>query len=164
MLLALVVLCVGCSGLDFRQDTRLTFTNPKPFDTVDLPLRVTWTMEEFEVLDAADGTSSRDRGRFLVVVDGPVLPPGEGLDWYARDDDLCLPDEGCPDEGYLEARGVHVTSETSHTIERLPDLGADGRRDVHSVTIVLLDGRDRRAGESAFYVDFVVRREERTSP
>lgn len=161
IVLALAVASGACSGLDFRQDTRLTFTNPDPFTTVELPLEVAWTMEDFEVLAAADGTRRRDRGRFLVIVDGPALPPGEALDWYARDDESCQKAEDCPDQDYLRARGVHLTSDTSLTIERLPDLRAGGSRDSHSVTVVLLDGQDRRAGESAFYVDFAVARGER---
>lgn len=161
VVLALAVLLGACSGLDFRQDTRLTFTSPDPFATVELPLTVDWTMEDFEVLAAPDGTSRRDRGRFLVIVDAPVLPPGEGLDWYARDDDSCHQADGCPDQDYLKGRGVHVTSDSSLTIERLPDLRAGGSRDSHSVTVVLLDGQDQRAGESAFYVDFAVARDDR---
>ena len=69
--------------------------------------------------------------------------------------------KGCPDPAYFAARDAYVVDRTSFTIERLPDLGRlrGKRREFHRLTVVLLDGSGDRIGESAFAVDFEVRRE-----
>ena len=152
-LLAATVLS-GCrtEGLAFVQDKRLTITHPEPFSTVTLPLTVEWTMEDYD-------------GQFGVFLDRAAMPPGEDLEYLARDDEDCEPENGCPDTRWLRRNGVYVTTETSIDFRLIPDLrptGA-GQKDQHEVTIVLLDENGVRQGESAFGVDFFIDRPEDAS-
>lgn len=155
----LLLALVGCAldGLDFVQDTRVTITSPSDLEEVTPPVEVRWTVEDFEVLDHPDGSRSRDRGRFAVLVDRDPMPPGEGLAWFARGDETCRSEAGCPDDTWLATQSVFVTSATEMVIDGLRDRRDDGRGlDRHTVTVVLLDGADRRIGEAAFSTEFVV--------
>lgn len=135
----------GVSGLAFREDTRVEILAPGDRDEVVLPLDVRWSVRDFD-------------GTFAVLVDRPPQPPGQPLGWFARNDDQCQVAPGCPDEAYLAERGIFTTRDTEITIERLSAPG-EGRRDLHEITIVLLDGDGRRIGESAWSVEFEADRE-----
>ena len=41
----------------------------------------------------------------------------ESHDWVARKDDSCRESDGCPDEEYLNARGIYTTTKTELTLE-----------------------------------------------
>ena len=148
----LALLTSGCavSGIAFRQDDRLSFVTPDDRDEVTLPLTVQWRVEDFEV--------GEGEGSFAVFVDRAPQPPGKTLDWLARDDDSCRADDGCPDAEWFAERDVFPTTERSLTIERLP-ARADDRRELHEVTVVLLDEDGRRVGETGWSIEFEVARD-----
>jgi hypothetical protein len=159
VLAALALPGCGVAGLSFVQDKRLTFVAPEDRAEVTLPFTVDWEMADFAIT-GPDGSSAEDAGYFGVFVDRDPQPPGEPLGWIARDDGSCLHQAGCPDQEYLARRRVYSTSETSLTIQVLPDTELlEGRREFHEVVVILLDGTGRRIGESAWFVEFQVRRE-----
>lgn len=155
--LLLVPACIP-EGLAFVQDDRLEITAPEGHTEVDLPLTIEWEVEGFEIT-GPDGSSEEDAGYFGVFVDTTPVPPGENLEWIARDDRRCLSTPGCPDEVYLADRNVYSTTDTEFTIENLRDLETATGLETHEVTIVLLDGTGHRIGESAWYVTFFYQRE-----
>lgn len=145
---AVAVVLPGCTreGLAFREDERVEIVAPGDRDTVALPVRVAWA------------TSGLPRNsRFAVFVDATPQPPGETLDWIARDDDACAARPDCPDERYLAERYIQVTENPSVDIALVPVRNADRRfRDFHEVTVVLLDDEGRRQGEASWSVQFRV--------
>lgn len=145
--IVLIALLPGCSvnGLNLRQDDRVSIVAPEDRSDVDLPVTVRWTARDFD-------------GTYAVFVDRSPVPPGRTLDWLARNDDVCRQTKGCPDTTWFADRNVLRTTSNSVTIDRLPDTARDNRRDRHEVTVVLLDQKGRRIGESAFRVEFQVRR------
>lgn len=157
--LALAALCAsltGCvpQGLAFKIDERLSFTSPKDRATVELPVTLDWEIRDFEVVEP--GTEVReDEGYFAVFVDSSPMPPNKPLSWIARKDNSCRESDGCPDEEYLNSRGVYVTTGTELVLDQLPRTTNDeDRRERHRATIVLLDGSGKRIGESAFEIAF----------
>lgn len=151
LVLALALVGSGCgvSGLAFRQDDRLSFVTPEDRAEITLPLTVAWEVEDFEV-----GTSA---GSFAVFVDRAPQPPGKTLDWLARDDDTCRVEDGCPDEQWFADRDVFRTTDRELTIEQLP-ARSDDRRELHEVTVILLDEQGRRVGETGWTLEFQVAR------
>lgn len=161
LLVASIVLpACSTSGLSLTVDDRLTFVRPDDRDALTLPVTVEWRMEDFDIsrTPSADGGSSADRGYFGVFVDRPPQPPNESLAWFAEDDQSCQLDPDCPDEEWFATRGIHTTTETSFTIELLPRPADPDRRELHEVTVVLLDADGVRIGESAWTVEFEVER------
>lgn len=159
--LLLVGSACGVSGLSFVQDDRVEIVTPEDRSQVRLPVTVSWTVRNFEVTGPT-GSADPDAGYFGVFLDVAPQPPGEPLEWFAEDDRQCEVTPGCPDEAYFAARGIFATSETSITIERIPEIvRPDERRfrEFHEVVVVLLDGRGQRIGESAFTVDFELERD-----
>lgn len=148
--LAVILSACSTSNLSFVQDERVTITAPRDRETVSLPLRLDWEVEDFEV--------GPGRGSFAVFIDRAPQPAGKNVASLFEDDDGCRGRPGCPDEAYLADHGVFVTTETSLTVANLPQLSSGGRRDVHEATIVLLDAEGRRVGESAWFVNFNVDR------
>ena len=149
---AVLVATSGCgfSNLTFRQDDSLRFLSPDDRAEVTLPLTVRWAVEDFEVGPGA--------GSFAVFVDRAPQPPGKPLEWLARDDDSCRASDGCPDQSWYADRDVYPTTDTELTIEQLP-AASDDRRELHEVTVVLLDERGRRVGENGWTIEFQVVRD-----
>lgn len=163
-LVALVLLSTGCrfNDLAFRLDERLDIVTPEDQADVTLPFELRWTVEDFEVT-GPDGKTSHDAGFFAVFLDESPMPPGETPAYVARDDESCLRSQGCPDEIYLSDHGIRLTQETTLTIDALRDMRPVDRPsapDNHTITIVLLNGRSERIGESARSVDLIVEREQ----
>lgn len=163
-LLGLCGVLSGCipEGLAFKVDERLTFRSPEDRSTVTLPVKLDWEIEDFEVVPPGKGEPRKDAGYFAVFVDGSPMPPGKDLRWIARKDNSCRADDGCPDEEYLEARGIYTTTDTELVLDQLPRTTSDDegeRRERHRATIVLLDASGTRIGESAFEIAFDVDRE-----
>jgi hypothetical protein len=150
LLFALVVLTNGCAvrGIAFRQDDRLSFVTPGDRAEVTLPFTVAWKVDDFDV--------PRD-GSYAVFVDRAPQPPGKTLEWLARDDDSCRTADGCPDATWFNERDVFPTTKTELTIDRLP-ARTDDRREVHEVTVVLLDRDGRRVGETGWTLEVQVAR------
>jgi hypothetical protein len=129
----------GCAdGLQFRHDERVRISIPPERAEVRLPVRLRWHA------DVPRGTI------FGVFVDRAPMAPGEGLERLAAEDELCRRALGCPDREWLERNRIHLTRRPSLTLPSLPHGGADGRSNRHELTIVLLDARGRRLGESAW--------------
>ena len=145
----LVLVLTGCSFTDvaFRQDTRLDFVSPEDRAAVTLPATVDWDF-------AGD-----DDTTFAVFLDRRPPPPGRTLASIADGDDTCERDPGCPDDDYLADRGVWTTTDTSFTFEAIRRPTRDDRRELHEVTVILVDGEGRRIGESAWILEFEVDRE-----
>lgn len=158
----LFLLCVlpGCGtrGLNFFADERVEIIAPDDREEVRLPLNVAWQIRDFEIT-GRDGRKRADAGYFGLYVDRAPQPPGRTQEWLVRDDPKCQ--SPCPDEDYLAGLNVFSTTETSFQIDRLPvpTGNAAKRRDFHEATIVLLDGRGTRIGESAFTIQFEVGRD-----
>jgi hypothetical protein len=71
----------------------------------------------------------------------------------ADGDQLCESTPGCPDEGWLEAHHVYVTSHSRVRISRLPLSSTDGAmsddsRNTYRVTVVQIDENGTRNGEA----------------
>jgi hypothetical protein len=144
----------GTTGLAFATDDRVEITVPQDRAEVSVPLTVRWRVRDFDL--------GAGRGSFGIFIDRTPQPPGAPLSWIARDDDTCVASRSCPDEQYLAERGVYSTQRTTFTIDLLPrTVPADvRRREFHEFTIVLLDARGERVGESAWFVQFQLEREE----
>lgn len=158
LVLTATMIASGCGarGLNFVEDPRLTIVSPADRAEVSLPLTIEWEVTDFAVT-GPDGTSSRDAGYFGVFVDRAPQPPGRTLAWLARNDESCVAAQGCPDEAWFDRHDIHATQDTSFTIAALPARPGD-QREFHEVTVVLLDGRGQRIGESAWAVEFQVLR------
>ena len=150
----------GVDGLSFVQDERVRITAPADRATVPLPVTITWTVHDFTVT-GRDGSAGPDAGYFGILVDRAPPPPGETLEWLVRDDAECKVTPNCPNEAYLRSRHAYSTTDTTITIDRIPDLTRGQARDLHEATVVLLNGRGQRMGESAFRVEFEVARPKR---
>jgi hypothetical protein len=164
--IALAGLCAalaGCvpQGLAFKVDNRLTFQSPEDRSTVSLPVTLDWDIRDFEVTEPG-GEPREGAGYFAVFVDTTPIPPGKQLRWIARKDNSCRAADGCPDEEYLQARGIYATTATELVLEQLPrttDEDEDeDRRERHRATIILLDASGTRIGESAFEIVFDIER------
>lgn len=161
LLTSIVLALSGCSftGLSLVVDERLTFVTPADREAVELPVTITWEIDDFRIIangEEADASARSDAGYFGVFIDATPQPPGEDLLWFAEDDDTCKRDPACPDEDYFTVRGIHTTSDTSFTITRLPRPIDSNRRELHEVTVVLLDPDGVRIGESAWTIEFEV--------
>lgn len=157
---ACCVLLSACrvDGLVFQQDRRVVIEEPRYRAQVLTPVRVAWSVSE--ELRSALEDPDEPPDRFALLVDVDPQPPGEALAYFARDDPSCRPADGCPNEEYLATLGVFVTTGTEYVFGRLPpapgvDVGR-GERDLHDVTIVLLDNAGRRLGESAWTATFEI--------
>ena len=148
VLLALFTSGCAVRGIAFREDDRLSFVSPGDRDEVTLPVTITWEVDDFDV---------PEDGSFGVFVDRAPQPPGKSLEWLARNDNTCRPEDGCPDEEWFAQRDVFRTTETEHTIDRLP-ARSDDRRELHEITVVLLDADGRRVGETGWTLELQVER------
>ncbi|MFP5326204.1 MAG: hypothetical protein ACLGHT_01835 [Acidimicrobiia bacterium] len=150
-LVALAVLgasACSASGLAFRQDDRVRFVEPADREEVEEPVKFRWRAEGLPA-----GTT------YAVFVDRSPQPPGKTVAWLFRDDKSCARIPECPDSEYLALRGIFLTDEEELTVSRLRDLD-DQSRQLHAVTVVLLDRQGRRLGESAFIREVQLRAED----
>lgn len=150
----------GVRGLDISQDKRLEFTSPVDRAKITLPLTVSWTTKDFKIT-GADGGSSADAGYFGVFIDRSPQPPGETQGWIVRDDEQCRSTPGCPNVDYLASFNIFSTTDERFVIDRVaqPSSQARRRREFHEITVVLLNGRGERIGESGFTRQFEVDRD-----
>jgi hypothetical protein len=155
--LAMALLLPGCAvkGLGFREDDRVKIVSPKNHSTLKLPVTVRWTTKDFRVTGPG-GSPTDDAGYFAVFLDRSPQPPGETVEWLAKDDPTCFRSRGCPDAAWFTDHNIFPTTATSFTVDVLPTRTKEDLRTLHEVTVVLLDAAGRRIGESAFWVDFRV--------
>lgn len=152
------LVATGCSteGLAFIEDQRVEIVAPDYRELLELPVTVDW--------EVAEGLAAKlgSEYEFGVYVDIDPQPPGEPLEYFARDDVQCRKSPGCPDERYLRQRGIHTSTSSEMTFGALPVApGVDlerGDPDFHEVTLVLLDQDGVRVGESAWAIIFEVDR------
>lgn len=138
--------CGGASGA-LTLDDSVEIVQPAPLQVVATPFDVRWTG------DLARGES------FAVFVDRAPIAPGESLAHAFAEE--CDGGEGCPDEAFLAARGVHVTDGNEVEVPLLmPRGGADGAPDleVHHVTIVVVGADGARRGERSWSTELRVAR------
>ncbi|HVV75411.1 MAG TPA: hypothetical protein VHC43_05190 [Mycobacteriales bacterium] len=134
---ALVIGVSGCSGLEFQQDRRLSFTSPASDQLTKLPVTLAWTMK------APVGAY-----RFGVFVDQQPIKVGRNVD-------SVLPSGTRPTRALFAAADVYVTSASSLTLRNIPDLDNDrSSRQRHWATVVLLDRSGNRVNESAWTRSF----------
>lgn len=148
--LALLPAC-GVSGLSFVQDERVDIVRPEDRSTVDLPLRIDWTVEDFAV--------GRGEGSFGVFVDRAPQPSGKTLGWLFRGDPACRGSGSrlCSTASFLGQRNVFRTTRSDFTVEQVNRLsGSQAGRQFHEATIVLLDERGERVGEGSWSVQFEI--------
>lgn len=151
VVVALAVLAASAcstSGLAFRQDDRLRFIEPGDREDVEEPVTFRWRAEGLPA-----GTT------YAVFVDRSPQPPGKTVAWLFRDDKSCARIPRCPDTEFLALRDIFLTDEEEITISRLRDIDGGGRQ-LHEVTVVLLDRQGRRIGESAFTREVQLRAED----
>ena len=145
------------SNLQFRNDDRLSFESPKARHRVTAPVTVSWSMKDFTPT-GLNGSADTSEGAYAVFVDRAPMPAGKDLRWLFRNDSGCKHDAHCPTQQQLTDRGVFVTTETSVTIDVLPQVGQGVGDEQHYVNVVLLDGTGHRIGESAWYLPFTSKR------
>jgi len=150
------MLATGCrlSDLSFRADERVHIVSPAQNSEVKLPVNLAWTVKRFRVT-GPDGSANTDRGYFGVFIDTSPIPPGTGLDYLVRSDASCRSAAQCPET--ILQHGVRTVRTTQLRLDAMPDnrpVDRPSAKDHHVVTIVLLDGRGRRIGESSFRVEF----------
>lgn len=141
------------------QDERLSIVRPADRAKVELPLTLSWEIDDFRITGPT-GKAEKDAGYFAVFVDRAPQAPGRTVESVAGKDPICAVATDCPSAEDLRQLGVYTTDATSLTIEEIRDLSRDDRRDFHEVTIVLLNGEGERIGESAFRVEFEIDRDE----
>ena len=149
----------GCQvdRLQFKNDHRLTFESPQARHRVTAPVTISWSMKDFDAV-GLDGSSESGKGVFALFVDRAPMPVGKNLKWLARNDAGCKRDARCPDAEFLANSGVFVTTDTSVTLDVLPQAGAGVGDEQHYVNVVLLDGTGHRIGENAWYLPFKSKR------
>ena len=154
-LIACVLVVAGCQidELQFKNDRRLSFTTPEARSKVDLPVEISWTMQDFEAT-GLDGSQHEDEGVFAVFVDQAPMPVGEDLKWLARHDPACERKPDCPDADYLAERSIYITTDPTVTLDHLPTAERGRGDEQHYANVVLLDGTGRRTKESAWYLPF----------
>jgi hypothetical protein len=158
---ALLFCSTGCgyNGLNFVADERVEITAPPDRAKVALPVTITWDVRDFRV--TGDDRSARpDAGYFGVYIDRAPQPPGRTQKWLVRNDPRCKATPASCDANYLAGLRVHSTTAPTFVITRLQEPSQRGqrRREFHEATIVLLNGRGERIGESAFVRQFEVDR------
>lgn len=150
----LLVAACDMSTMAFIQDKRVRIIEPGDRSSVDMPVTLRWTADEFSVT-GRDGQSSTDAGYFAIFVDRSPIPPGKTLEWFATQDDSCW-GEPCGTVDRLP--DIYTTEEPILELHRLPSVREAAGQELHRVVIVLLDGTGARIGESAFDVSFNLQR------
>lgn len=154
-LATLLVACAGllvlpsCAvqGLAFVRDDRVEITLPQVDAPVGLPFTVRWRSQGYD-------------GRYAVFIDRSPMRPGKSLRSLVGEDDPCLADAACPNAAYLELRDIYVVDGNNLTVQSLSDRrGGQEGSDRHELTIVLLNERGERQGESAFVREFTIERD-----
>lgn len=147
------------SDLNFRVDNRLHFDAPKSRSLVHSPLTVSWTMRDFTIAGPGSAAPSRHAGYFAVFVDRAPIKPGETLKAVGKGDPTCENNPKCPDKTYLNNHRVYTTTQTHLRLPLVTDIAGNHESvQMHAVTVVLLDTSGHRIGESAWELDFRMRK------
>ncbi|HVU61282.1 MAG TPA: hypothetical protein VG899_07860 [Mycobacteriales bacterium] len=126
----------GCSGLEFVQDHRLSFTAPAEDQLTRLPVTLSWTMKP------------PGDYRFGIFIDQQAVKVGHNID-------SVLPKGTRATPALLAATNVYETDQDHITIRIIPDLDYDrASRQRHQATVVLLAPNGDRLNESAWVREF----------
>jgi hypothetical protein len=153
---AVLTSACGVSNLAFLSDNRLHFVSPKSRAMVRLPVTISWRMSDFSVVPPGTLPVSSRAGYFAVFVDRAPIKPGQTVAAVA--DRQCRRTPGCVNAGYLADRGVYTTTSDSLTLTQIANVNSYQRTQLHEATVVILDSAGKRIGESAWYLDFKMRR------
>ena len=156
---ALSVSVAGCdtSQYAFRVDESISFEAPKARSDVELPVTIRWT-DDKPPADIRAEPSDPDASYYAVFVDRSPIGPGASLKSQAEDPEVCETDPKCPDEVFLNERGIFLTAEPVLQLEFLADGRPNDReKDTHEVIIVRMKGTER-VGEAAWNQTFYVNR------
>jgi len=156
LLVATLLPGCGVHDLSFTTDTRLHITGPKSRAVVTLPVTISWTIKDFSVVPPGTAAPSSRAGYFVVFLDRAPIRPGQTVAVVA--DRECRRTPVCVNATYLAVRGVYTTETDSLTLNELAQVNDYQSVQLHEATVVLVDASGRRIGESAWYVDFRVRR------
>lgn len=137
--------------LSFLPDRRLSMVAPEEEEEVRLPLVVKWDVKDFPI---------EDGNHFGVFVDTDIPSPDKTVRLRVCSTREKLPPAPGEFRGICQDQRekIFFTEETSFTLECFEprfNLGARRLND-HRVTVVLLDGENRRVGEAAASVPFRV--------
>ena len=113
-------------------------------------------MTDFRVVSPGTLPVSRDAGYFAIFIDRAPVRPGQTLAAIA--DRQCRRTPGCVNAGYLSDRGVYTTTSDSLTLTQVASLNSYQNVQTHEATVVLVDSAGKRVGESAWYLDFRMRK------
>jgi hypothetical protein len=162
-LAAATLALTGCnlSGLQFHDDQRLHFDQPKARALVTTPVTVSWSMKGFTAT-GLDGKKATGQGAFVLFLDQAPMKVGKDLKSIASSDASCLRDPRCPDASYLAQRGVYVTSDPSVTLTTITAQSDGVGNEQHFVNVIIVDGAGRRMTESAWYLPFQTKRRSRS--
>jgi hypothetical protein len=132
----------------FRRDRSFKVLSPNRRATVDMPLTVRWTKPE----------SARAASAFAVFIDRAPPPAGKPLTHLFRNDPACKGVRTCLSEEALRSRGVYFVRGTSLRLDLIGRRfdAPKGLEDLHELTVVPLDERQRRMGASSAWIDFWV--------
>ncbi|HVU74448.1 MAG TPA: hypothetical protein VHE83_15890 [Mycobacteriales bacterium] len=131
----------GCSGLQFVEDQRLSFTSPADSKLTQLPVTLSWTMKDF-------ATTGSGAGSFAVFIDRAPIKVGHNIR-------SVLAKNVAFSEQQLEQQNVYVTKDTKVVLTLVPRIRYDKAvRQRHTATVILLDDDGTRRTESAWIRSF----------
>jgi hypothetical protein len=135
--------------LSFLPDRRLSMVAPEEEQQVGLPLVVRWKVEDFPVTDG---------NHFGVFVDTDIPSPDKTVRLRVCTSREQLPPAPGEFRGICkdQRQKIFFTTDTSYELQCFEprfNLGARRLND-HRVTVILLDGQNRRVGEAAASVPF----------
>ena len=157
----LILVAASACGVDqfqFRNDHRLTLEAPEPRALVELPLTVSWAMEDFEAV-GLDGSAGLGKGAFVVFVDRAPMPVGRDLRWVMRNAPGCEVDSRCPTVDQLAERDIYETTDTEIVLHELGTSSTETGDEEHYINVVLVNGLGERMLESAWYLPFKTERD-----
>jgi hypothetical protein len=119
------------AGMSFHSDDRLTLLEPLQGDYVQLPVQVSWSADEL--------TMAKE---FVVFVDKPPIGRGVNIDSLEGDELINV---------YRTTKTAFVVEQITSKVNVTPD-----RADRHEITVIALDGKGDRLGESSDWAQFTV--------
>jgi hypothetical protein len=126
------VMLGGCfAGMSFRTDDRLTLVEPLQGDYVQLPVQVSWSADELPLAK-----------EFVVFVDKAPIGRGVNIDSLEGDELINV---------YRTTKTAFVVEQITSKVNVTPD-----RADRHEITVIALDAKGNRLGESSDWAQFTV--------
>ena len=146
-LTASTIVLTSCTfDVALRRDQSFKVLTPDRRATVDVPLTVRWTRAD----------SARRASSFAVFIDRTPPPSGKSVLYPFRNDPACAGVRTCLSIDALRSRGVYVVPGTTLRVEVIGRRfdAPKGLEDLHELTVIPLDRRNRRIGASSAWIDF----------